>query len=237
SAELLLSKLEDIDTSNVKEDSLKNFLHDAKKTLELIDKEVYKGKEITSAILKRAKARTDFQKIDIPAIIENTYKLVVISRSRPGMEKFKEPRFEVVKSCNIQQITASEALLQDSFYNLLDNACDAIQEKTRLILSHDIYTKDSLNYRGAIKVTLEQQNGSFVIMVKDNGIGLKKESQNKIFTPYFTTKASSGKGTGLGLYVIRDFIEMHKGTITYESEYKVGTMFTIKIPIQDKGKG
>ncbi|MBU3911087.1 MAG: GAF domain-containing protein [Candidatus Omnitrophica bacterium] len=237
SAELLLSKLEDLDTKGIKEDSLKDFLRDAKNTLELIDKEVYKGKEITSAILKRAKARVDFQKVDIPVIIENTYKLVLISHSRPGGEKFREPKFTVIKSKDIPQVIASEALLQDSFYNLLDNACDAIQEKARLISSRDIYTKDSLNYHGAIEVTLEQENSSLVMRIKDNGIGLKKEGQRKIFTPYFTTKASSGKGTGLGLYVIRDFIEMHKGTITCESEYKVGTTFTVKIPMQDKEKG
>ncbi|MFH1853933.1 MAG: ATP-binding protein [Candidatus Omnitrophota bacterium] len=236
SAELLLSRLEDLDIDNIKEEGVKNFLQDTKKTLEIIDKEVYKGKEITSAILKRSKARTDFQKVDIPMMAENTYKLAMISRSKPGAEKFKEPKFEIVSSNNIPPVMASEALLQDTFYNLFDNACDAIQEKAKLISSRELYTKDSLNYSGEIRIVLTQENNSLVIQIKDNGIGLKKEDQHKIFTPYFTTKASSGKGSGLGLYVIRDFIEIHKGIITCDSEYKVGTTFTVKIPIDGKRK-
>ena len=84
----------------------------------------------------------------------------------------------------------------------------------------------------SIRVSLEVKDSSLVIKVKDNGIGLKKENIRKLFAPYFTTKATAGKGTGLGLYVIRDFIEMHKGTIVCDSTYGVGTTFTITLPLK-----
>jgi len=54
----------------------------------------------------------------------------------------------------------------------------------------------------------------------------------KVFTPFFTTKVSSRKGTGLGLYVIRRILtDNHKGKVMVESGYKVGTRFIVELPI------
>jgi signal transduction histidine kinase len=63
-------------------------------------------------------------------------------------------------------------------------------------------------------------------------MGVKQEDIEKVFTPFFTTKTSSRKGTGLGLYVIRRIItDTHKGKIAFESAHKVGTRFIIELPI------
>ncbi|MFH1442217.1 MAG: ATP-binding protein [Candidatus Omnitrophota bacterium] len=61
---------------------------------------------------------------------------------------------------------------------------------------------------------------------------LKIDDAKKVFTPFFTTKTSSRKGTGLGLYVIkRIVIDMHKGKISFESDHKVGTRFILELPL------
>jgi len=63
-------------------------------------------------------------------------------------------------------------------------------------------------------------------------MGIKDKDEEKIFTPFFTTKISSRKGTGLGLYVIRRIItDTHKGKILFESEYKHGTRFILELPL------
>ena len=226
SAELLLLKLENVNIDKLKNEDVKRVLKEAKETLELIDKEVYKGKEITSAILRRAKAKVDFQKVDIKSLIENAHKLVQIGHSGSGIQKFKEPKFKMKLLTNVHDIFASEALLQDCFYNLIDNAFDAIRDAISKKVKSEAHA-------GEIIVTLQQKDQIFTIQVSDNGIGLTKENHRKLFTPYFTTKATSGKGSGLGLYVIRDFIEMHKGTVGCDSEYGKGTTFTVKIPIKN----
>jgi signal transduction histidine kinase len=70
------------------------------------------------------------------------------------------------------------------------------------------------------------------VVVEDNGIGMKDTDAKKVFTPFFTTKTSSRKGTGLGLYVIRRIItDTHKGKISFESAYKEGTRFILELPI------
>jgi len=232
SVELLLFKIENFNVEAQQDESAKVLLRDAKAALELIDNEVYKGKEITSAILKRAKAKVEFQEFNIVSLIENTYKLVMISRSRSGLDKAKELKFSLVSSNETLNIFASEALLQDAFYNLIDNAYDAIQDKARIV------SQSSMSFQGEIEIILSQEDHTVVAKVRDNGIGLTKENQRKLFTPYFTTKATSNKGTGLGLCVIRDFIEMHKGTIICDSEYEKGATFTIKLPInKEKSHG
>ena len=69
------------------------------------------------------------------------------------------------------------------------------------------------------------------IIVEDNGIGIQEQDKEKIFTPFFTTKLSSKKGTGLGLYVIQRLIEEnHKGKVVYESKYKQGTTVHLTLP-------
>lgn len=228
SAELALLRLENFKVGAIQDEKLKELLSDIKKSLETIENEALKGKDITSAILKRAKAKIEFQEIDIKQLIENAYKLVAISRSKSG---FSEPKFNIVVSGNIpMKILGSEALLQDVFYNIIDNSVDAIMERARLISEGRLNI--DFKYQGKIEGTLRQEGEVLTIEMKDNGIGITKEAMRKLFTPYFTTKATSGKGSGLGLYVIREFVEKHGGTIACESEYEKGTTFMIKLPIR-----
>lgn len=74
---------------------------------------------------------------------------------------------------------------------------------------------------------LENQN--IIFWVTDNGCGIPPENQGRIFDPFFTTK-EVGKGTGLGLHIIKKEIERHGGNITLSSEINKGTRFEVRIP-------
>jgi len=88
------------------------------------------------------------------------------------------------------------------------------------------------DYRGKITVSAKPEHDVMKILFSDNGMGVKAEDMKRLFTPFFTTKVSSRKGTGLGLYVIRNIItETHGGTISVASEHKKGTTFTVELPI------
>lgn len=80
----------------------------------------------------------------------------------------------------------------------------------------------------AILVTIKRDKNNVLITVSDNGIGIAPEYFNRIFEPKFTTKSS---GMGLGLGIIRNIIENYKGTITLESKKRIGTTFTVSLPI------
>ncbi len=80
-------------------------------------------------------------------------------------------------------------------------------------------------------VTVKKELNTVLIMVEDNGIGISPEDVARIFEPKFTTKSS---GMGLGLGIIKNIIENYKGTITFESEFGIGTTFTVSLPITKK---
>lgn len=84
---------------------------------------------------------------------------------------------------------------------------------------------------GAVTVELQQKSDTFVICVKDTGIGITEENLKKIFSPFFTTRQ---EGNGLGLSEVHKTVQMHEGTIKVESVVDQGTEFTISLPLYEK---
>ena len=103
-------------------------------------------------------------------------------------------------------------MLKQVFHNLLLNA----QQATEQIQNPEIL------------VRLKEANQEVLIQITDNGIGISAEQQERIFTPYFTTKSS---GSGIGLSVVRQIIEKHNGTIRFESVPQQGTTFYIRLKL------
>ena len=108
-------------------------------------------------------------------------------------------------------VWADKDLLLRVFNNLIKNALQCVP----------------VGSTGKIKIILTEQNDSYTVSVKDNGVGIKPSEKDKIFVPYFTTKS---KGTGLGLAMSKQIIEGMKGKIWFESQLDVGTTFFITFP-------
>jgi PAS domain S-box-containing protein len=83
---------------------------------------------------------------------------------------------------------------------------------------------------GTMRLVLAPDRDMVKLTVADTGSGMPQEVIAKVFEPFFTTK-EFGKGTGLGLTVVKGIIEEHSGTIHVESEPGKGTVFTIGLPI------
>ena len=99
--------------------------------------------------------------------------------------------------------------------NLVSNAIDAC------VMSDKKRTKITLSCR--------EKDGTIIYEVEDNGAGMDYEVKKKIFSNFFTTKAS-GQGTGLGLLVTRRVIFEHGGEVSFESVLRKGTTFKIELP-------
>ena len=88
------------------------------------------------------------------------------------------------------------------------------------------------SYQPTLKVRVLKDEGYAQIIFEDNGLGVKDEDVQKLFTPFFTTKLSSKKGTGLGLYVIKKIVEdNHSGKVEMISKYMQGTQMKLRLPI------
>ena len=81
---------------------------------------------------------------------------------------------------------------------------------------------------GLIKISLDVRSDKVIVSVSDNGAGIPAELQKKLFTPNFTTKSS---GMGLGLSIVKKYVESANGRIWFESEADKGTVFYIELPL------
>jgi signal transduction histidine kinase len=123
---------------------------------------------------------------------------------------------------NIPIVKSVRGKLNQVFTNLIENALEAIREKPKLTNEY-------------LSIKTFKKNKHVVIEIKDSGIGMTKETKERLYEKFYTTK-SPDKGTGLGMSISKRIIEEHKGTIEVESEFGKGTTFTICLPIElDKG--
>jgi signal transduction histidine kinase len=89
---------------------------------------------------------------------------------------------------------------------------------------------DAMPTGGTLSVSAEQVGDRVRVAVGDTGIGMDEETRRHIFTPFFSTRAANGDGTGLGLSVSRQIVESHGGTIEVESTLGEGAVFTVWLP-------
>jgi len=154
----------------------------------------------------------DFAKPKIPDLHPCRIKDVIeknLAYITPQMEK---NNFYITKkiSPGIPEIMGDSTMLYQAFLNILLNAFQAIEEN------------------GFITIEAKYDAGSVVLNFIDNGQGIKKDILKKIWTPFFTSKDS---GTGLGLGIVKNIIEAHKGTITICNAKPAGTNVEIKLPV------
>jgi signal transduction histidine kinase len=121
-------------------------------------------------------------------------------------------------------ITVDKQRMQQVFLNLIKNAIDVVAEDGSIWIScREIIRKD-------------KDKNEVEILIEDNGPGIPEEIRNKIFDPFFTTK-DVGHGSGLGLFIVHEIIEMHGGSIRIESRIGQGTTFIVWLPDRSSATG
>ncbi|MEH1834405.1 MAG: response regulator [Nostoc sp.] len=193
----------------------------------------------------------EIKEVDLHIGIDSTL-MILHSRLRATQ---KRPTMEVIKEYGeIIPIECYAGQMNQVFMNLLSNAIDAIDEKinnvqlpktekaevdkltslpTQFLTPNSILAKSEIEFTPQIKIRTEltKDQKFILIQISDNGIGMSREVQQRIFEQFFTTK-DVGKGTGLGLAIAYQIIvEKHRGTLEVESVSGHGSQFTISIPI------
>jgi signal transduction histidine kinase len=118
-------------------------------------------------------------------------------------------RVEIVGEAPL--LTADAELLKIVIQNLLINAAHAMQG------------------RGLIQVSVSVDSGVCQITIADRGPGIPQEVRQRLFTPFFTTKA---RGTGLGLSTAKRLVEAHGGALVIECPPTEGTTAVIRLPMR-----
>ena len=123
--------------------------------------------------------------------------------------------FQVDLDGNVGTCEVDPKSIKESLVNILDNAFDACRVDKR---------KDS----HVVRFSLASEDDNAVFRIEDNGVGMDRETREKMFSLFFSSKGV--EGTGLGLFTANKVIEKHRGSIEVESEPGKGTSFRIWIP-------
>ncbi|MFC1755725.1 ATP-binding protein, partial [Thermoproteota archaeon] len=183
-----------------------------------IQANVMQGGEVVKGLLRYSRpGPTGFDSVDFYQVINGALEMAQYK------VRLKELDIEKIIPNTLPNLKCNLTQLQEVFFNLVDNAYDAIKERQSFL-------KDP-NFKGRIEISAAHEDANVHIIFKDNGIGVKNKDKDNLFTPFFTTKATNKKGTGLGLYVIQKIIHHHTGTVSIDSTYNVGTTFEIVLPL------
>ena len=160
--------------------------------------------------VESGKMELKLRDIELPGVIES-----LRSEIMPMLVTRKQS-LDIKVEKGLPLVRADRAKVRQVLLNLLSNATK--------------FTPDG----GKLKVEAVRENNWCRVSVIDNGIGIKKKDQERIFEPFCqldSTLSEEERGTGLGLAIARQIIERHGGRIWVESEYGKGSRFTFTLPV------
>ncbi len=178
--------------------------------LRAISEAAMRGRSITRKLMAFSRQHeVEIEPTDINALTDRVIGMKT--------EEFRVNDIEVVREFedHVPEVRLNPNQLEQVLLNLFNNA------------------RDAMNGPGRIGVSTRFEDAHVHIDVKDTGKGMTEEQMEKVFFPFYTTKAV-GKGTGLGLSISYGIIKSFGGRIEVESEVGKGTTFTISIPVGRK---
>jgi signal transduction histidine kinase len=191
------------------------------KTVKIISA-VSKAKALTGQLLDSERhSGHDKKAVNINGILNDTLELFRSSLP-PGIKINTDLSEENI------MLFADPAQLFRVFFNLVSNAVRSMEEKGGIISVSTYLVKGS---RINPPISDDFSDADYVLVtIRDNGSGMHPSLIQRIFEPYYTTRAE-GKGTGLGLYVVRGIINDLGGKINVSSKENEGSVFDVYLPI------
>lgn len=163
-----------------------------------------------------------FQMVDVAEALDEVNRSI----KRQLADKKQAVLFNIPQ--DLPQVWGDRGRIIQVLVNLISNAHKYTPEGGEINVSAD-EAENIWDPQGTAKVVH--------IWVKDNGIGISPENQKKIFTPFYRARddeeAMKSQGTGLGLNITKNLIEMQGGRIWFESEFRKGTTFHFTIPVSE----
>jgi len=177
---------------------------------EIVQLMVDKIRKLVQDVLFYAKER-DLKRERIDALSFADELAMVVEPKLKGLD------IEFVKDfdAKIGKFEVDAGYIHSALINILENAVDAC-------------TREKAKKFHKVIFGVRQDRKNIIFDVFDNGIGMDRETREKIFTPFFSSKRE--KGTGLGLFISNKIVEQHGGLIEVQSTVGEGTLFSITIP-------
>ncbi|WP_020655631.1 sensor histidine kinase [Massilia niastensis] len=200
--------------------------------LNMLDRASQSGEEVKPALLRHAleqarqqaqragkiirsvhefvkKREPERQEVTIRSVIDGVRALIELQTRQAGVV------LQVQLPPDLPPVLADRVLLEQVLLNLTRNAIEAMH--------------DTRPYDRILRIACERKDGQVSVSVIDRGHGIPPEVAERLFSPFFSTKA---EGMGMGLSICRTAIEFHGGTLTHAPNPSGGTIFTFSLPEQ-----
>lgn len=171
--------------------------------------EHFVGSVLNLSRIESKEIKLQLKSRDINALLQDVIKKCEYQAKQKNIQIITE--FEPMFSMKID-----EDLMRQVFTNLIENAIKYSPKDTRILVS------------------TRENDGNVTVQVADQGLGISKDEIGNLFTKFYRTsnvRDTDIKGSGLGLYLSRYFVELHKGQISVESEPNKGSTFSVELPM------
>jgi len=187
----------------------RDYLHDIRSSSEHLSDVL--GEVLDLAKIEAGQFKMEEETVNMVRLFTESHALIVGQATQKGFT------IELDIPDDLAQVNGDRLRMKQSVLNLLSNAVK--------------FTPDG---RGNVKLkSWVTGDGELAISISDSGIGIAKEDQDLVFSPFMRSASAlsrSHEGTGLGLSLVKVFMDMHGGRISLESELDVGTTFTLYLP-------
>ncbi len=174
--------------------------------LKNIETKVQEGDQIINNLLSYAAIKPpQYEEVNISDVVNECLEMIQFHSSRKKI--VIERAWDDIKDIRIK---ADPLQMKELFHNIVNNAIDAVPAAS-----------------GKIRVSGAADTACLRVVIQDNGPGISPEVRSRLYSPFFSTKA---KGTGLGLVVSKQIVELHCGSIEIESSPAEGTAVAITLP-------
>tara|TARA_B110000261_G_scaffold49160_1_gene58060 strand:- start:1399 stop:5526 length:4128 start_codon:yes stop_codon:yes gene_type:complete len=220
-------------------DIIKNDLHSlsqkTKNNLEIIHKNSNRLSRLINELM-------DFRKLQFNKMSVNTLKIDLISFIEEVVSHFKTEATQknIILSVDYYEnpifFWGDPSMLEKIIFNLLSNAFKATP-LNGMVSINIIKNQKKINFP---LINNQDLFESIEISIEDTGSGIKEENINKIFERFYQVTEFDKQyygGTGIGLEVVKNFIELHKGKIEVSSKLNIGTQFKIQLPSGNRHLG
>ncbi|MCJ9429600.1 sensor histidine kinase [Kordiimonas marina] len=165
-----------------------------------------------------------------------------LAKIEAGQFKMEDEDVDMVRLFNESQALISGQASQKGFSVAMDVPEDLpkvkgdrlrLKQSVLNLLSNAVKFTPQGNGNVMLSAAMDHESGEMIIRVADKGIGISPEEQELVFSPFVRSASAlsrSHEGTGLGLSLVKAFVDMHGGTISLKSEPEKGSTFTIRLP-------
>jgi len=186
-------------------------IEEAHEYLEIISQQTTRLSQITEGFLDLTRpTQLDFKTVDLDEFIEKVISEFTLQFSEIGVKVVEN------YSQELKDVEIDSSQMQKAISNILQNSIQAMPRGGRIYVTTERKATKSVDMA--------------VISIRDTGVGIPEEIQERIFDAYFTTREKEG-GTGFGLAMTRRIIDSHNGNIYVESMVGAGASFRITLPV------